>query len=62
MGQRRHQTYGPDDTVRWMSNGHPAQLPWREFTLNSQSSTKTRDAMLGTGHSVMIGGGDEARL
>jgi hypothetical protein len=34
MGERRHQTYGPDDIVRWLSGVHIAQLPWREFTLN----------------------------
>ena len=34
IGERRHQTYGPDDIVRWLSGVHPAQLPWREFTLN----------------------------
>jgi hypothetical protein len=34
MGERHHQTYGPDDIVRWLRNVHPAQLPWREFTLN----------------------------
>jgi len=34
VGERRHQTYGPDDIVRWLSGIHLAQLPWREFTLN----------------------------
>ena len=34
MGERRHQTYGPDDIVRWLNGIHPAQLPWRDFTLN----------------------------
>ena len=34
IGERRHQTYGPDDIVRWLHGVHPGQLPWREFTLN----------------------------
>jgi hypothetical protein len=34
MGERRHQTFGPDDIVRWLSGIDAAQLPWREFTLN----------------------------
>ena len=34
IGERRHQTYGPDDIVRWLSGIHPAQLPWRDFTLS----------------------------
>ena len=33
MGERQHRVYGPDDIVRWLRNVHPAQLPWREFTL-----------------------------
>jgi hypothetical protein len=34
LGERRHQSYRPDDIVRWLENVHPDQLPWREFTLN----------------------------
>ncbi len=34
MGERQHQTYGPDDIVRFLQNVDPSQLPWREFTLN----------------------------
>jgi hypothetical protein len=34
IGAKRGRTWGPADIVRWLSNVHPAQLPWREFTLN----------------------------
>jgi hypothetical protein len=34
LGERQHQTYGPDDIVRWLSSVSLEQLPWREFTLN----------------------------
>jgi hypothetical protein len=33
IGERQHRTYGPEDIVRWLRGVHPAQLPWREFTL-----------------------------
>ena len=33
MGERQHRAYGPGDIVRWLGGVHPAQLPWREFTL-----------------------------
>lgn len=34
IGAEQGRTWGPGDIVRWLSNIHPAQLPWRAFTLN----------------------------
>lgn len=33
LSERRFQSYGPSDIVRWLRNIHPSQLPWRKMTL-----------------------------
>jgi hypothetical protein len=33
IGARRHRLFGRTDIVRFMSNVHPSQLPWRRITV-----------------------------
>lgn len=33
LGERQHRLYGRDDIVRFLSNVHLSQLPWRQMTL-----------------------------
>lgn len=33
LGERRHQTYGRADVVRFLQRIHPSQLPWRSVDL-----------------------------
>jgi hypothetical protein len=33
IGASRHQTFGRDDIVRWLSSVHPSRLPWRSITI-----------------------------
>lgn len=33
LGERQHRLYGRNDIVRFLSNVHLSQLPWRQMTL-----------------------------
>lgn len=35
IGAQQHRLYGRPDIVRFLSNVHPSQLPWRTVTLSS---------------------------
>lgn len=33
LGAQRHRLYGRQDVVRFLSNVHPSQLPWRRIDI-----------------------------